>query len=153
MAKFIYKMQNVLDIRLKVEDQAKTAFSTAMERLREEEEKHRLLLEKKRNYEEEYREATKGRLNAMELNMWRTGIEKTKSDIKEQLVNIKVANKNLELARFKLEEAIKERKVQEKLKEKAFEEFKHELNQQESKEVDELVSYQYGNKSDTGGEI
>ena len=38
---------------------------------------------------------------------------------------------------------MQERKVQEKLREKAFEEFKHELAEAETKEIDELVSYTY----------
>ena len=42
---------------------------------------------------------------------------------------------------------MQERKTQEKLKENAFEEFKHELGSEESKEVDELVSYRFGNGS------
>ena len=41
------------------------------------------------------------------------------------------------------DEAMVERKTHEKLKEKAFEEFKQELLHEESKEIDELVSYTY----------
>ena len=43
-----------------------------------------------------------------------------------------------------INEAMKERKTFEKLKEKAFEKFVAEENQKEQKEVDELVSYRYG---------
>ena len=50
----------------------------------------------------------------------------------------------MELARIQLTEAMKERKTHEKLREKAFEEFKSELLHEESKEVDELVSFKYG---------
>ena len=39
MAKFVYKMQNILNIKYKLEDQAKTEFSMAVNRLRQEEEK------------------------------------------------------------------------------------------------------------------
>lgn len=41
---------------------------------------------------------------------------------------------------------MKERKTQETLREKAFEEFMQEENRQESKTVDELTSYTYGRK-------
>ena len=40
------------------------------------------------------------------------------------------------------------RKVQEKLKEKAFEEFLQELNAQEMKEIDEVVSFNYNNREE-----
>lgn len=44
-----------------------------------------------------------------------------------------------------------ERKIYEKLREKAFEEFKQELNAQEKKEIDELVSFNYNdNNMETG---
>ena len=43
-------------------------------------------------------------------------------------------------------EAMKEVKVQEKLREHAFEEFVEEQKAVESKEIDELVSYRYGQK-------
>jgi len=52
--------------------------------------------------------------------------------------------KEVEVAREHLNEAMKERKTFEKLKEKAFEKFVAEENQKEQKEVDELVSYRYG---------
>lgn len=39
MAKFIYRMQNILDIKLKLESQAKIAYSQANAALREEEAK------------------------------------------------------------------------------------------------------------------
>ncbi len=38
---------------------------------------------------------------------------------------------------------MKERKIYEKLKEKAFEEFKAEVNAQEQKEIDQLVSFRF----------
>ena len=43
--------------------------------------------------------------------------------------------------------AMQESKTQEKLKEKAFEEFIHEENAREAKEVDELTSYTHGRKA------
>ena len=42
---------------------------------------------------------------------------------------------------------MQESKTQEKLREKAFEQFVKEENKRESKEIDELVSYTYGRKA------
>ena len=53
----------------------------------------------------------------------------------------------LQEAREKLAEAMKERKTFEKLREKAFQTFVEEENKKEQKEVDELVSYRYGVKT------
>ena len=68
--------------------------------------------------------------------------------VKNQAVRVRLAEKNVETAMMKLTVAVKERKVQEKLKEKAFEEFLHELNAQEMKEIDEVVSFNYNNRED-----
>ena len=152
MAKFIYRLQNVLDVKYKMENQAKTAFALAGNKLREEEEKYERLVKKRNSYENDYRQALETNLDIPYINLLRNGIEKVKGDMKNQLVNVKVASKNLDLARNKLEEAIKDRKIHEKLKENAFEQFKMELNEQEKKEIDELVSFTYGTNSKTGGE-
>ena len=59
------------------------------------------------------------------------------------MVEVHKAEKELEDARNRLKTVMQERKVQEKLREKAFEEFKQELAEAETKEIDELVSYIY----------
>ena len=64
--------------------------------------------------------------------------------IRRQMIQVQVAEKNVEAARQKLEEVMKERKTQEKLREKDFEDFKQQLAQEDNKVVDELVSYSYG---------
>ena len=74
-------------------------------------------------------------------------IDTMKSLIADQKVNVKKAENELEKKRVKLEEVMKERKTQDKLKEKAFDEFKADINYQESKEIDQLTSYVYGNRA------
>ena len=56
MSKFIYRMQNILNIKYKLEDQAKTEFMLANQILREEEEKLQKLKERKLGYEETVRQ-------------------------------------------------------------------------------------------------
>ena len=50
----------------------------------------------------------------------------------------------MENARIKLEEAMKERKIYEKLRENAFNEFLEQLEHEEQMEINELVSYRHG---------
>ena len=57
---------------------------------------------------------------------------------------VKQREKEVDVAREHLNEAMKERKTFEKLREKALEAFLAEENLREQKEVDELVSYRYG---------
>ena len=61
-----------------------------------------------------------------------------------QKLQVKAAELKAETARVKLQEIMQERKTHEKLREKAFEAFIQEENAKESKEIDELTSYRYG---------
>ena len=141
MAKFTYKMQNILDIKYKLETQAKTSFSLAAARLNREEEKLDRLHQRRKDYEEQARELVKDRLDFQEIKVNRVAIETTKGDIRNQVVAVHVAERNLEQARKHLQDVMTERKTHEILKEKAFDEFKKELEKEESKAVDELVSF------------
>ncbi|MEY8392065.1 flagellar export protein FliJ [Lachnospiraceae bacterium] len=141
MAKFTYKMQNILDIKYKLETQAKTSFSIAAANLRKEEEKLEGLRQRKKGYESRARELIEDRLDFLEIKANRTAIENMKGQIRNQTLAVHVAERNLESARKYLQEIMTERKTHEILKDKAFEEFKKELEKEESKAVDELVSF------------
>ena len=149
MAKFIYRMQNVLDVKMKMEEQAKASYAVRRMKLSEEEEKLASYRSRKVAYEEAYRQSEEGMLNIREMNYYRNAVEHMNGMIKNQMLAVHVAQKNLEEAAKVLRNHMQERKTHEKLKEYAFDEFVRELNAQESKEIDELVSYTYG-KSGNG---
>lgn len=141
MAKFTYRMQNILDIKYKLESQAKTSFSLAAAKLNQEEEKLEGLHQRRRAYEMQAKELVTDKLNFQDIKINRIAIETTKGAIQNQVVAVHVAERNLEGARRRLQDVMTERKTHEILKEKAFDEFKKELEKEESKAVDELVSF------------
>ena len=147
MAKFIYRMQNILDIKLKMEDQAKASFAEANKELLNEEEKLEGLIRRREEYELEGQRLRLETLDVIKLKDNSRALQVMKDMIKAQEMVVSIARDKVELARRKLQVAMQERKTQEELKENAFEEFKHELGSEESKEVDELVSYRFGNGS------
>lgn len=144
MAKFVYKLQNVLEIKNKMERQAKSVYAEANRKLNMEQEKLEQMIIEKKRLEDHYRELATGTLAPIELMEARRSIDFQRELIKNQIVEIRVAEKNLELARARLSEAVKERKTHEKLRENAFEEFLAELSAEEKKEIDEVVSYRFG---------
>lgn len=146
MAKFIYGMQNILNIKGKLEEQAKMEFAVARKRLDEEEEKLDALNRRRFAYEEEGRRLRKDSLHVRDILDNRNAIEVMGDQIKRQMAQVKRAEIELETARIKLQEAMQERKTHEKLRENAFEVFMKEENAREAKEVDELTSYTYGQK-------
>ena len=128
MGKFKYSMQNILDIKIKLETQAKNEFSEA----------NRAYLTEKEKLEE-----LSGSLNISEINICKKNINSLKSAIRTQLMNVKKAEDMLEVKRVALNELMKERKTHEKLRDKKFEDFQKEEKDNESKEIDQLVSFTY----------
>ena len=144
MAKFIFKMQNILNLKYKLEEQAKIEFSLAAGRLAEEEKKLAELKNRRFYYELKLKEAMKDVLDIRNIKSLEEAVEVMKFRIKVQTVAVNDAKLHLEKARRNLNRAMSDRKTYEKLRENAFEEFKKEINDQEKKEIDELVSYKYG---------
>ncbi|MBO4461280.1 MAG: flagellar export protein FliJ [Lachnospiraceae bacterium] len=143
MKKFAFSLQSVLNLQLKIEDQEKQAFREASMKLMEEEDKLRDLMRQKEGYEEALKEALNGILDVIEVNNIKHSIDVMKSRIRTQMIAVHVAEKNVEAARIRLTEAMVNRKTYEKMREKAFEEYKRETEAEESKEIDELVSFRH----------
>ena len=143
MSKFVYRMQSILDIKCKLENQAKIAYSLANNKLQEEQNKLREILERRAFYEKEAKELVSGTIDVKRLRENKNAIDVIKTKQRDQMMNVHVAEKNVEAARKHLNDVIMERKTHERLKEKAFEEFKQEQLYMENKEIDELVSYSY----------
>lgn len=143
MAKFYYRMQSILDIKYKLEEQAKQEFSVAQSRYQKETERLELFRQRKEAYLQEMRIYAEDRLNVLELERCNQAIAVMEEKIKEQKEVVFRAMAEVDKARQKLNQCVQERKTHEKLKEHQFEEFLQELNAEERKEIDELVSYRY----------
>ena len=144
MAKFFYKMQNILDIKEKLETQARNDYAVANAALNEEEDKLNALIRRRDEYEARQREAYNGDLDLKGINEASDAVEIIKYHIRLQEINVSKAQKQVDITRAKLQDAMQDRKTHEKLKENAFEVFKAEVAASESKEIDELVSYRHG---------
>ena len=144
MARFIFSMQNILNMKEKLEEQAKNNFAQANRSLQE-----ALLMQKQCENKLEagkqtLKEAMLENLKVGQIRRREDDVEIFRMYLRQQILVVKQKEKEVEVAREHFNEAMKERKTFEKLKEKAFEKFVAEENQKEQKEVDELVSYRYG---------
>ena len=146
MAKFRYRMQNVLNIKVSMERQAKQQYAEANMRLREEEQKLNILLRRKFEYEQNARRLLADNLNVRDITQNNEAILRMDDFIKEQRREVQRALNAVEKARLRMTEVMQERKTHERLREKAFDDFLQEEKQHESKEIDELVSYTYGQR-------
>lgn len=150
MGKFRYRLQNILNIRLKMEDQARQNFSEAKIRLDEEETKLEIIRERKEDYENRTRQMLMGSLNIRDIENGRNAVLVLEEQLHTQQARVEQALRELEEARERMKVAMQERKTQETLREKAFQEFLQEENRTESKVIDELTSYTYGQKAGDG---
>jgi len=147
MAKFKYRMQNILDVKQKLEESAKMEFSEANARVLTEEEKLFSIENRKLAYENEGRKLREAQLHVRDIKSNVQAVSVLQEMIKIQEKELEKAKMVQEQKRLQLQNAMQERKTQEKLYENAFAEFVRDENARESKEIDELVSYVYGQRS------
>ena len=148
MPRFKYRMQNILDIKTKLEEQAKNEYAQTQARLNSELEKREELVRRRRGFEEESRQLRKSALDIKALAENQYAIDVVNGYVSEQEKVISRVEKELEKKREELNIAMQERKMYEKLKEKAFEAYLEEEKSSEMKAVDELTSYSYGRNND-----
>ena len=146
MAKFTFRLQSVLNIKIRLEDQQRNVFSQAKRRLEEEEEKLVMLNGRLSFYEEEGRKQRENALVVRDILSNEEAIYRVKEYIEDQKATIRLYEQKLEEERDKLVEMIRERKTYEKLREKAFEEYLEEEKHAEGVSNDEHNSYVYGVK-------
>ncbi len=138
-------MQNILELKKKIEEQEKANFGMATARYNEEQQKLRDIMIKQAGYERQLRELTVGDIDIKEIKTCKSAIASMKVALRAQMIEVSKAQKAMENARKKLNAVMMERKMHEKLREHAFEEFLDEIDREESKITDELVSYTYFN--------
>ncbi|MBR4341152.1 MAG: flagellar export protein FliJ [Lachnospiraceae bacterium] len=148
MTRFSFRLESILQIKIKLEEQAKMEFATAKIRLNEEEDKLKALTDRKETYEGELRKLYLDELDIKKINFTASAISIIDGQIKTQSFAVKRAEKQVELATSKLNTVMQERKSMEKLRENKFAEYMREYNEEESKQTDELISYQYGKVED-----
>ena len=146
MAVFRYKMQGILDIKEKLENKAKQDFAEANMRLDAEKQKMDELQAKRFFYMQEGVKLRMEIIDVRKIRENKIAVLKMDEYIANQKKEIARAAKAVEKARAALQEVMQERKAHEKVKERAFEEFLKEEQATESKEIDQLTSYTYGQK-------
>ena len=146
MKKFRYSMQSILNIKYRLEDQAKSEFALAVAKHQEEVEKEEQMKLQKAGYELELKNRMLDKLDFREIAITKAGIRFMEDQIRRQKRVVAMANHEVEVAREKLSGLMIERKTQEKLRDNAFDRYKKELSAEEMKEIDEIVSFRFNNK-------
>lgn len=144
MSRFRFSMENILIIKEKLEEQAKNEYAQANARLLREQDQLGVLVCRRDEAGQELRKKLQETLSMKDIRKKEEAVEILKFYVMQQQLVVMRCEKEVEVAREKLSEAMKERKIFEKLREKAYEEFVQEESKKEQREVDELMSYKHG---------
>ena len=144
MARFVYRMQSVLNIKEKTEGQIKMEFATAQSELNKQLDILEEFIRRKENYlieAEELRNADKLELQDILDNQYATA--QMDVMIAHQSKVVAQYEEAVEKVRVRLTKAIQERKMQETLRDRAYAEYLEEEKQEEFKETDQRTSFTY----------
>lgn len=147
MARFVYRMQSVLNIKQQTENQTKMEFALAQNELNEQLDILDEYVKRKERYlqeAEELRNEDSLKLQDILDNQYATA--QMDVMIKQQSMVVKQYEERVEKVRVKLTRNVQERKMQESLREKAFAEFLEEQKQEEAKENDQRSSFTYAQR-------
>lgn len=147
MARFVYKMQSVLNIKQQTENQTKMEFALAQAELNKQLDILDEYVARKENYLKEaeaLRNDDSLKLQEILDNQYATA--QMDVMIKQQSAVIKQYEDRVEQVRIKLTRNIQERKMQETLRDRAFSEYLEEQKQEEAKENDQRTSFTYGQR-------
>lgn len=138
MKKFAFRMQRILDIKIKTEDLLKQELGRLMQRKKSHEDV-KSYFEKQMDAEFDSIRNTKS-FNSEEQIMEENYIQSLKNDIYKQKLVIKDYENKIDKKRAEILENRKEIKVLESLKDKQKEQYMYELMLLERKEMDEIAS-------------
>ena len=144
MARFVYRMQSVLNIKQKTEGQIKMEFAEAQAELNRQIDILNEYVDRKEKYlqeAEELRNEASLKLQDILDNQYATA--QMDSMIVAQLKIVRKQEAEIEKVRIRLTRAIQERKMQETLRDRAFAEYLEEEKQEEAKETDQRTSFTY----------
>ncbi len=147
MAKFAFRLQGVLNLKTRLEDQQRNVFAQARKALNDEEAKLSNLYDRLEFYESSGRTMRENVLSLQDIKDNQNAISTVKDYIVEQKENVRLAEERLEAERVKLVELMKERKTYERLREKAFDEYLESEKHTEGVVNDEHNSFVYGAKT------
>lgn len=143
MAKFKFAMENILRIKVQLEEQHRMALGRAMADHQVEKDVQAEIEAKLQVYLDDFYGNQKIKINASMLQQMSTQVSYHEKALKAQKRAVAQALDIVEIKREELKKALEERKIQEKLKENAFEHYQEDEKHKEQQLLDEVVGNRY----------
>lgn len=150
MAKFVFKFQTILELKIQIEENLKNELGKAIQKLELEKEILRGIEQEREASIDEFNEVSSQGTVVEKLREYTSYISYLKGRIELQKENVNYAQNDVDRYREQLIAAMQEREMLEKLREKKHEEYMKEQLKQEQKEIDEVVSFKYAKRLNNG---
>ena len=143
---YVFKLQSVLDYRINIEEKILNDFSEKKRELEAEKLNLKCLIKERVDLIDEIRKMPGKKLYAEDIARHVDYVEKIREKEKQQKEIIERVKVELEVKREELLEAVKQRKVMEKLKERHTEEYESNMGALEQKNSDEMSVLKFGRR-------
>ena len=144
MKKYLFRLQPVLDIREKTLEDKRLEMAKVIQLLNEQQDGLEKLLAKQDAYKEELESLSlEDDLNVFSLANFKNYMVNLQTQIKQQEANIENTKKALRVKQDAVNEALKDVKVLEKLKEKQSQKFYRDIEMKEANEIDDISTARY----------
>ena len=142
---FRFKLQRVLDLKLKQEDEKKNQIATLMQAIKTKEDELDALISEKKQKEFSLNDNRKRGISILEIrniNQYLLFLDKKINTLRFEISSLE---SNLNQKRLEYLELQKERKTFEKLKEKDYEKYLYNEKKEEEKMIDQIVTFNKNN--------
>ncbi len=141
---FIFKLQSVLEYRINMEEKILNEFSEKKRELDMERTRMKFLVKQRATLIAELRTMQDKSLPADDFAIYISYVKQVRENEKKQKIVIHQVKEQLESKRKELVEAVKQRKIMEKLKQQHMEEYNNNLRNLEQKASDEMSVLKFG---------
>ena len=142
---FRFKLQRVLDLKLKQEDEKKNQIATLIQAIKTKEDELESLISEKKQKEFSLNDNRKRGISILEIrniNQYLLFLDKKINTLRFEISSLE---SNLNQKRLEYLELQKERKTFEKLKEKDYEKYLYNEKKEEEKMIDQIVTFNKNN--------
>jgi len=143
MAKFNFRLQSLLNVKIQMEDNLKNELAKAMRKLEKEKGKLEQLKIAEEKCIEEFNLNSVRPTTVENLKKYNLYISHLRDRIAKQKENVNSAQVIVDKIRRELIKVVQEREMLDKLKEKKYSEYLDELAKKEQRSNDEVVSYRH----------
>lgn len=137
-----FNLQPLLNHRYYQEEILQKEFAESKKYLTEEQEKLRIIKQKKREYSQELQQRQRNDFTVSELILYFRYLDRLSKDLDNQKHRVAIAEKQFNQKRKDLIEIMKMRKMLEKLKEKRWKGFQYRMLKKERDSMDEIAAKQ-----------